>query len=212
MTTVFILSPPNCGGARARMLLSSTASFPLARELRSATGAELGDVFTFLSGLYFRGKLAYARRFASVPAGVDVTTVGCGVLIVTPGAGLRPPETRVTPATLQQFATIAADPNQSNDRMPLDTSGRALLRALDPEARVVVLGSITTSVHVDILLAIFGDRLVCPAEFVGRGDMSRGSRLLRAVAAGTELNYRAVVQFERHVSSPPPPAPPSKTT
>jgi len=36
----------------------------------------------------------------------------------------------------------------------------------------------------------FGDRLRYPVEFVGKGDMSRGSMLLKATAAGVELAYR----------------------
>jgi len=31
--------------------------------VRGAAGAPLGEVFAFLSGLYFRGKLAYSRAF-----------------------------------------------------------------------------------------------------------------------------------------------------
>ena len=41
--------------------------FPLARALRSGEGAPVGEVFSFLSGLYFRGKLAYAEAFARPP-------------------------------------------------------------------------------------------------------------------------------------------------
>ncbi len=202
MTTVFLLSPANCNGARARMLLSATAQFPLARELRSTTGAEIGDVFTFMSGLYFRGKLAYARRFASAPD-ADATVVGQGILVIAPGAGLRPPDTRVTPAAVQQFAAVTVDAKEATFRMPLDTSARALLRAVDPSARVVLLGSIATSKYVDVLLPVFGERLCFPSEFVGRGDMSRGALMLRAAAAGTELAYRPVVGAERHGPRPP---------
>src|SRR5690606_20239197 len=60
---VFLLSPAHCGGRRAQLLLNEAAEFPLAQRIRSPEGAPLGEVFSFLSGLYFRGKLTYARRF-----------------------------------------------------------------------------------------------------------------------------------------------------
>ena len=64
---MFLLSPANCGGTRARQVLSPGAVFDLAQRLRSADGAALGELFAFVSGLYFRGKLMYARRFAAPP-------------------------------------------------------------------------------------------------------------------------------------------------
>src|SRR4051812_32540072 len=62
---LFILSPAHCGGKRASFLFNDRANFELARKLRTPAGATLGETFSFLSGLYFRGKLAYARRFAT---------------------------------------------------------------------------------------------------------------------------------------------------
>lgn len=202
MTTVFLLSPANCNGARARMLLSPDAAFPLARELRSVNGAEMSDVFTFLSGLYFRGKLAYARRFAAA-GDADRSIVGNGVLVITPGMGLRAPDTRVTPAAIEQFASVAIDAGEANYRMPLDASARALLHAIDRDARVVLLGSVATAKYVSVLLPVLGDQLWFPAEFVGRGDMSRGGLLLRAVAASAELEYAPVAGAMVHGSRPP---------
>ena len=61
---IFLLSPAYAGGERARMILREQAQFPLARRLRGKSGAPIADVFTFLSGLYFRGKIAYATAFA----------------------------------------------------------------------------------------------------------------------------------------------------
>src|ERR1051325_10991404 len=58
--TLFLLSPARCDGRRALTLLSPRAEFPLAVQLRRREGAPLGEVFAFLSGLYFRGKLTYA--------------------------------------------------------------------------------------------------------------------------------------------------------
>jgi hypothetical protein len=59
------------------------------------------------------------------------------------------------------------------------------------------------------LLAVLGERLHFPAEFVGRGDMSRGGLLLRAVRAGVELAYLPVAGAVRHGARPPrlPPLP-----
>ena len=59
MTRTFLLSPAYAGGRRAQMLLNGRAEFELARRLRAADAVSLGEVFVFLSGLYFRGKLAY---------------------------------------------------------------------------------------------------------------------------------------------------------
>jgi hypothetical protein len=85
---VFLLSPANLGGIRAQMMLSPNARFELARQLQSESGAPLGEIFSFVSGLYFRGKLAYARRFARPPDPTDPVTAG-GVLAITSNAGLR---------------------------------------------------------------------------------------------------------------------------
>ncbi|MGC4085738.1 MAG: hypothetical protein QM736_27330 [Vicinamibacterales bacterium] len=64
---LFLLSPANCNGRRAQMVLSPRAAFDLAHRLRSQQGVPLGELFAFVSGLYFRGKLTYARRFAASP-------------------------------------------------------------------------------------------------------------------------------------------------
>ena len=60
---VFLLSPASTAGKRCQQLLSKRAEFELAVRLR-LEGASLGEVFSFLSALYFRGKLTYARAFA----------------------------------------------------------------------------------------------------------------------------------------------------
>src|SRR6187549_3467381 len=99
MSRVFLLSPANCGGVRARMVMSPSAEFALARQLRSE-GVPLGDVFAFVSGLYFRGKLNYARRFAQPPDPSDPVAAG-GVLVITPNAGLRAADMPVTVTSFQ---------------------------------------------------------------------------------------------------------------
>ena len=202
ITRVFLLSPANCGGIRAKMMLSPTAQFELARQLRTAEGAALGDVFSFVSGLYFRGKLAYARRFARPPDPDDPVAAG-GVLVITPNAGLRAADTPVTLETFVAFAGTDIDLRNPAYRRPLEQGARSLLAAIGPECEVVLLGSIASGKYVEVLQPIFGDRLVFPPAFVGRGDMSRGGLLLRCVTAGVELEYAPIAGAVRHGQRPP---------
>ena len=199
---VFLLSPANCGGIRARMMTSPHAGFDLARQLRNPRGAPLGDVFSFVSGLYFRGKLAYARRFARPPDPTDPVIAG-GVLVITPNAGLRSAETPVTLKSFQSFAGARVDLKNPGYRVPFERSARALLAAIGPECGVVLLGSIASGKYVDALLPIFGKRLLFPPSFVGRGDMSRGGLMLRCVTAGLELDYVPLAGAVRHGQRPP---------
>lgn len=198
---VFLLSPANCGGARARMVMSERAAFPLAVRLRSADGAPMGEVFSFLSGLYFRGKLAYARRFAA-PPDPESPVSGAGVFVITPTAGLRSPDTLVTIEALRAFAGVDVDASNPAYRRPLEQSARALADDIG-DCEVVLLGSIASPKYVDVLTGIFGERLAFPADFVGRGDMSRGGLLLRAVATSTELDCIPVAGATRHGQRPP---------
>lgn len=192
--TVFLLSPANCGGRRATFLLREGSTLALAAELAQGRLA-LGDAFSFMSGLYFRGKLQYARAFGRHP------TPG---LIITPTRGLLPPETLVTSALLHEFATVDVDAADERYRTPLVGSLSHLTTTLAPGARVVLLGSIATGKYVDVLTRTLGDRLHFPAEFVGRGDMSRGGLLLRCVAAGVELDYTPLrADVPRHGHRPP---------
>lgn len=203
---IFLLSPANCGGTRAKQVMSPNAKFPLALALRSGGGAPLGDVFSFMSGLYFRGKLTYARRFAR-PAEPDNPIVGAGIYVITANAGLRGPDTLVTQAAVRAFAKGDIDANNANYRRPLEASARALLVEIGPECDVVLLGSIASPKYVDILTGIFGLRLQFPIAFVGRGDMSRGGLLLRHASDGVELDYAPVLGASLHGSRPPKLAP-----
>ena len=198
---LFLLSPANCGGARARMLTAARAEFPLALQLRRAPGAALGDVFSFVSGLYFRGKLAYARRFAYPPDPAD-PIAGAGVFVITPNAGLRGADALVTMESIEAFAASAIDVENATYRIPLERGARALREAAGPECDVILLGSVASGKYVDVLLPIFGERLLFPGAFVGRGDMSRGGLMLRAVAAGEELEYRPLAGAVRHGRRP----------
>ena len=199
---VFLLSPANCGGVRAKMVMSPVAQFALAERLRTAGGAPLGDVFTFVSGLYFRGKLAYARRFAAPPDPLEPVSAG-GVLVITPNAGLRAADAPVTLQTFTSFATASIEVNNGAYRRPLERGARALLDAVGPECEIVLLGSIASGKYVEVLQPIFRKRLVFPPSFVGRGDMSRGGLMLRCVEAGVELEYAPVAGAVRHGSRPP---------
>jgi hypothetical protein len=203
---VFLLSPANCGGIRGRMMTSPKAGFALARQLQSREGALLGDVFSFVSGLYFRGKLAYARRFARPPDLADPVVAG-GVLVITPNAGLRGADTPVTVDSFKAFATCDVDAGNPRYRKPLEQGARALLESVGPDCEVVLLGSIASGKYVDLLLPVFGARLVFPPHFVGRGDMSRGGLMLRCVSAGVELEYVPLAGAVRHGERPPKLAP-----
>jgi hypothetical protein len=198
MAAVFLLSPANCGGNRARIVMSDRARFELATRLRAA-GAPLGEVFSFLSGLYFRGKLAYGRRFACVPDGLELD--GGGVFVITPNAGLRSPDTVVTLDAIRAFAGVDVAVSNPQYRLPLERSARVLASEIG-DCPVVLLGSIASPKYVDVLLDIFGERLLFPEAFVGRGDMSRGGLLLRCVAAGEELSYIPVAGAVRKGSRP----------
>jgi hypothetical protein len=202
MPRVFLLSPANCGGIRARMVMSPEAQFALARQLRDPRGASLGDVFSFVSGLYFRGKLAYARRFAQPPDPDDPIAAG-GVLVITPNAGLRAADTPVTVTSFRKFGSVAIDLANRTYSAPLERGARALRAAIGPDCDVVLLGSIASGKYVDLLLPIFGDRLMFPPDFVGRGDMSRGGLMLRRAVDGVELDYVTLVGAVRHGQRPP---------
>ena len=196
---VFLLSPANCGGNRARIVLSERASFDLAVRLRTH-GVPLGEVFSFMSGLYFRGKLAYARAFGRASEGAELESGS--VFVITPNAGLRSPDTVVTADALRGFAGVDVSLDNPTYRRPLERSARTLSAEIG-DTPVVLLGSIASPKYVDILQRIFGDRLLFPQEFVGRGDMSRGGLLLRCAAAGEELTYIPVGGAVRHGVRPP---------
>ena len=188
------------------MVMSPAAQFALARQLRSAEGTSLGDVFSFVSGLYFRGKLAYARRFAMPPDPADPVAAG-GVLVITPNAGLRSADTTVTLESLQTFAAASIDLANTAYRRPLEHGARALREAVGPDCEIVLLGSIASGKYVEVLQPVFGDKLVFPPAFVGRGDMSRGGLMLRCVLAGVELEYAPIAGATRHGQRPPKLAP-----
>ncbi len=193
MSRVFLLSPAYAGGQRARMIMSERAQFELARRLRSENLPSLGEVFTFLSGLYFRGKLAYATAFAE-PA---------RVLVITPNRGLLRADWPINAGDLRAFAEVDIHEDDPRYRKPMQRDLRKLGRQLATNAEVVLLGSIATGKYVDALLENLGERLLFPADFVGRGDMSRGGLLLRCAVDRAELNYIPVSGAVRKGQRPP---------
>lgn len=179
---VLLLSPAHCGGRRATSLMRPGAASAAAQALCDGT-LTLGAAFTFMSSLYFRGKLAYAQAFA--PGG-DSTAAA---FVITPTRGLLPPETPVSRALLEEFAAVDIAADEPRYRQPLERDLTAVASRLTSTAKVVLLGSIATDKYFDVLAPALGDRLHYPPTFIGRGDMSRGGLLLRAAASGVELEY-----------------------
>jgi len=186
---VFLLSPAYCGGRRAKILLKPNSDVALAKKL-SEGSLTLGEAFSFLSGLYFRGKLTYARAFGN-PGSLAIPPT----LVITPTRGLQPPELPMSAALIQEFASVDVHEDDARYRVPLERDLAALVAALPNTARVVLLGSVATGKYVDVLTAALGRRLHYPPAFIGRGDMSRGGLLLRCASAATELEYAVL---DRH--------------
>jgi hypothetical protein len=180
---VFLLSPANCSGKRAGYLLSGKSTTPLAQRLRSKEGAAIGDVFTFMSALYFRGKIAYASAFARPPLGWN------GVQVIVPGRGLRPASDLIDLAELKAIARVDVDLEDRRYTRPLRRDAERLANELSESDRAVLLGSVATPKYLQPLKPVLGQRLHYPQEFVGLGDMSRGSLMLRCAAEGRELTY-----------------------
>ncbi len=158
------------------------ARFPLAQRIQ-ADGISLGEAFSFLSGLYFRGKLAYARQFGRPPAGAG------RLEIITSNRGLLQEDTVVRADDLCAFGSVDIDGNDPRYRKPLARDAGRVAALDDGSVEVVLLGSIATAKYVDVLLEALGERLLFPPDFVGRGDMSRGALMLRAARDERELDY-----------------------
>ncbi len=180
---LFLLSPAYCGGRRAGYLLREGSTLPLAMRLAAGT-LTLGEAFSFMSGLYFRGKLGYAQAFGrhETPA-----------LVITPTRGLLPPETLVTPASAARVRDVDVD---ADDR-PL-SRGRSIAacgRSRDrcrPRRASSCWAALRPASTLTCSTRTFGERLHFPSDFVGRGDMSRGGLMLRCVAPGPSSTYTVV--------------------
>jgi hypothetical protein len=178
------------------MLLREQARFDVAVKLRQGN-AVIGEVYSFISGLYFRGKMAYAEAFRAAPPGVPPA------LVIVPGVGLVPPDTPVTIEQLRAIANVPVDESNHAYRDALLSGARLLDQHAGPACLYVLLGSIASGKYTGPLLEVFGERLVFPADFVGRGDMSRGGLMLRRAHSGIELSYTPVKGAARHGVRPP---------
>jgi hypothetical protein len=193
---IFLLSPVNAAGVRAKMITSDRAKFQLAVQLREQ-GLPLGDLFSFITGLYFRGKMAYADAFGGA------SSITPSAYVIMAGRGLIPPHTIVRQEDLKKLSGVPIDHRNARFREPLERDASALLKTLGPDCEVVLLGSIATPKYVEPLLGIFGERLLFPSEFVGRGDMSRGGLMLRCARENVQLTYVPVANAQRHGPRPP---------
>jgi hypothetical protein len=182
---VFLLSPAWLGGRRSKLLLSPDASFEAAVRLRQGT-ATLREVYAFISGLYFRGKVAYADAFANAPAGIP------GAVVIVPGFGLARLDEMLDCDRLQNIGSVPIEEENQAYRVPLLRDAALLHAHTGPDCRYILLGSVATNKYTRPLLSVFGERLLFPADFVGRGDMSRGGLMLRCARGGDELPYLAV--------------------
>jgi hypothetical protein len=95
--------------------------------LREGGTVPVGEAFSFLSGLYFRGKLAYGQRFARPPAGE------AGVQVITTNRGLLPAEAAVGLDELRSFGLVDIRADDIRYREPFERDVRRL--AADPAAR-----------------------------------------------------------------------------
>lgn len=191
-STIFLISPANLGGKRGKMIMNPEASFELARALRAPTGAPLGEVFSFVSGLYFRGKMLYAEHFGRAANGGEASAV------ITAGGGLCSLRERLTLTRLRDWQRVAVDDRNPHFTAPLQRHASLLLDAHGDDARFVLLGSVANDKYVAPLLEVFGARLFFPERFRSLGDMSRGALLLRAVKEQRELTYAPVADLARN--------------
>lgn len=193
---IFLLSPARTSGKRAQMVMRPQATFDLAVRLRT-NGASIGELFRFMSGLYFRGKLAYAEAFAAPPAGL------AGAYVITSRLGLVPVDRVLTLDNLGLLSAGEIDHEDAAYVSRLQRDARRLCEAMGAACSAVLLGSIATAKYLRPLRDVFGERLMFPEPFIGRGDMSRGGLMLRAVQAGVELSYKPVGIGTHHGARPP---------
>ena len=197
---VFLLSPAYCAGRRAAMLLREGSEMPLARQLRADT-LTLGAAFSFLSGLYFRGKLSYATTFGHLrDAPTDAT------LIITPTRGLERPELPLTAELLKEFASVDIDADNPRYRGALERDVAALSARLPENVRVILLGSIATGKYVDVLHPLLGR--AAPLSAVLHWPRRHESRRV----ASTKRQFRRRAELHRRRGWQPPTGAPSAET
>lgn len=192
---IFLLSPAKAGGPRYSMLLRERADFDLARKLQGGL-ATIGEVYSFISGLYFRGKMTYVDAFSAAPQGLPPS------LVMAPGLGLIPPETVVSIDQLRAIADVSVADNNPDFRRPLRAAAKSLDERAGKDCSYVLLGSVASAKYTTPLLEVFAERLLFPADFVGRGDMSRGGLMLRHARSRVELPYIPVQGAHLHGARP----------
>ncbi len=141
--------------------------------------------------------MTYAEAFGRAPEGLS------GALVISPAEGLRFLHERVTLERLRAWATVDIAEDNPRFTQPLVEHAAALAQAFGAKARFVLLGSVATDKYVRPLSQVFGEQLLFPPDFAGRGDMSRGALLLRAARAGQELEYAPILGAQRHGPRPP---------
>jgi hypothetical protein len=184
MARIFLLSPARLDGLRSKQLTSPRAKFAAAVQYRSEEGVPIADAFAFMSALYFRGKIAYARQFAVPAEGQEHA-----IFVITSGYGLVPADWRINVERMKRMRKVGLDVESRAYVQPLREHATALLATLSESDDVVLLGSVATGKYVDVLWPILGSRLKFPSAFAGLGDMARGGLMLRAARSGKELTY-----------------------
>lgn len=197
MARVFILSPARSDGVRARFLFNPKTSIAMGQEMQAGIKQPIGKVFSFLSGLYFRGKIAYAEKF-SRPA-----DEGVGAWVITSNRGLLPLHAEIGLDDLKSFSLTPIASGESRYEIPLRRDLAKLVASEPVTTEFVLLGSVSTDKYVQALLAAFGKRLLFPSDFVGRGDMSRGGLMLRHSREQKELSYAVLATAVRKGKRPP---------
>jgi hypothetical protein len=123
--------------------------------------------------------------------------------VITPDRGLVPTDQRITREDLRASAEIPIDLAEPRFVQPFERDARALAERAGVDCDIILLGSVASAKYVDPLLTIFGEQLLFPADFVGRGDMSRGGLMLRCSREGAEMNYIPVRGAVRRGPRPP---------
>jgi hypothetical protein len=180
-SSIFLISPANMSGVRGARLLCETGTGDIHTRLKGE-GVELGEVFTHVSSLYFRGKLEYGNAFGGTLSGSS------GAYIITPNAGLMSPKTKVRLEELRAICNTEINAGNEQFCRPLESDIRRLREKCEG-SRFVLLGSIATPKYVEPLMRVLEGDLFYPSAFAGLGDMSRGALLLQCVRTQVELDY-----------------------
>jgi hypothetical protein len=192
---IFLLSPADASGRRGQMLLSQKSQFELAHRLRTK-GITLGEAYSFMSSLYFRGKLAYATAFASQIHNL------LSIQIITPSRGLLPPRTTLSLADFLDLGVERILEKNPRYRDPLERDLRKLSESLGEDGKVIFLGSLGTKRYIPLLKEILGHRILVPRDFLGMGNMRRGAVLLRCVREHCQLTYVTLASAEELMRKP----------